>query len=155
MWTVAAVSVAVVGGTAAPADASDATLRAGVVQVLETVEPLALQFRDAAKVADESGDLAPLAAATANLRTGMRVYKWSVVNRKASSSDGLAVKRQLLTAIRQYDLGLVQFQKAVTQVTGSSVDEASVKDKLRTATKRLDEAVEDEAAALKALGIDG
>lgn len=155
-WAVAAIAATMVGpALASPAQASDATLRAGVVQVLETVQPLAVQFRDAAQAAEESGDLAPLANATANLRTGLRVYKWSVVNRKASTTEGLEAKKLLLDAVRQYDLGLIAFQKAFSQVSGSSTDGTSLRSKLRTATKRIDEAVEDEAAALEALGIEG
>lgn len=148
----AAVTLGTLAGTAAPASASDETLRDAAIESVQQVKPLVTAFAQAADDAEQSGDLSGMVATTVDFRGGLRYYKWSVVNRKASTPNGLAAKKQLLTAIREYDLGLVQFQKAYAKVAGSST-KASLVSTLKTAVKRINEATKDETAALTRLGV--
>jgi hypothetical protein len=68
----------------------------------------------------------------------------------ASPAAVRAAKKQMLTAIREFDLGLVQYQKLLDQVNAGA-DKATLKSTFVTLNKRIDAAADDEAAALKLL----
>ncbi len=150
-----AVACAVAGCAAAlpsSAAASDETLRQEIQTVFVEVRPALVAFRDAAERVGDAPDTGELQGATDRLRDAMRRYKWGVVNRKASSPRGLAAKRQLLTGIRQFDIGLVQYQRALARVDADA-SRGSILSALRTADRRITEAARDEAEALEALGV--
>jgi hypothetical protein len=148
------VSLAACGAAALPslAAASDETLRQEIQTVFVEVRPALIDFRDAAERAQASEDTRELQGATDRLRDALRRYKWGVVNRKSSSPRGLAAKRQLLAGIRQLDIGLVEYQKALARVEAGA-SRRSILSALRTADKRITEAASDEAEALEALGV--
>ena len=152
--SLALVAAAFAVAGAAPAAASDATLKAEVERVLPEVTPAVTAFRAAAQRAERTGDVRELRAATAGVREAITTYKWAVVNRKVSSRDGMGAKRQLLVAIRGYDIGFAAYANALDKATAGA-SKASTAASLRSFAKRIDEAVEDETAALEALGITG
>ncbi len=129
----------------------DAAVR--VEQVVPEVAPTLKAFTDEAQRTAKTGEVAKLKQATANVRKGVSKYKWTVINYKASTDDGLANKRALLVAIRQYDIGFAAYATALDKVTDGASKASTVKS-LRTFVKRLEEAIDDEAAALEAFGVD-
>lgn len=151
-------SIGVLAGLAAgmvttgTAVASDETLKAGIEQVVPQIRPTLTTFRSEAKKAESTGDITKLREATRGVRDGITLYKWSVVNRKASTPGGLAAKKQLLVAIREYDIGFAAYDSALRKAAGGA-SKASTITSLRSFAKRIDEAVKDEATALRALGI--
>jgi len=149
---VACVLAASAGALPSTAAASDETLRQEIQTVFVEVRPALEAFRAAAERVEDAPDTAELQEATDQLRYAMRRYKWGVVNRKASSPRGLAAKRQLLTAIRQFDIGLVAFHRALVRVDARA-GRGAILSALRTANRRITEAARDESEALEALGV--
>jgi len=140
------------GAGAAPAAASDATLGVEVQTVLGELQPAVQAFVRANDRLKATKKVTELKAATRELRVGLRRYKWGTVNRKASGPDGVMVKKLLLSAVRQYDLGLIAFNRALVEIeTGRS--DRSIDASLATADRRLIKAKENEGTALTALGI--
>ncbi len=146
-------TAAALGVCASPAAASDATLKAEIAAVVPKVQPAVTAFVDTAEQVERSGDPKALNDATARVRKAISLYKWSVVNRKASTEAGLAGKQQLLVAIREYDIGFAAYQTAIDKATAGA-SKASFTKSLKTFAKRIQEAAKDEAAALEALGIE-
>lgn len=150
-----AVTLTITGaGGAAPASASDETLKAAITQVIPEITPTLDAFSKEAKRATSSGDLAKLRQATIDVRTGIHKYEGTVVNYKASTARGLAAKKQLLVAIREYDIGFAAYGNALDKLRRGA-SKASTLSSLRSFARRLEEAAKDEAVALRALGIDG
>lgn len=150
-----AATFAVTAGVgAAPASASDETLKSAITQVIPKITPTLDAFVKEAKGATSSGDLTKLRQATIDVRRGISQYKFTVVNYKASTADGLTAKKQLLVAIREYDIGFAAYNNALDKLQ-QGASKASTLKSLRSFAKRIEEASKDEAAALKALGIDG
>jgi hypothetical protein len=147
--TAATCAAAVLPSSAA---ASDETLRQEIQAVFVEVRPALVAFRDAAERVGDAEGTGELQGATDRLRDAIRRYKWGVVNRKASSPSGLAAKRQLLAGIRQLDIGLVEYQRALVRVDAGA-SRSSIVRALRTADRRLSEGARDEAEALEALGV--
>ena len=144
--------VACAAAVPSPAAASDETLRQEIQAVFVEVRPALEAFRLAAERVEEAPDTGELQGATDRLRDALRRYKWGVINRKASSRRGLAAKRQLLTGIRQFDIGLVEYQKALVRLDAGA-SRGSILSALRTADRRITEAARDEAEGLEALGV--
>ncbi len=151
---VACVLAAAAAALPAPAAASDETLRQEIQTVFVEVRPALEAFRAAAERVEDAPDTGELQGATDRLRHAMRRYKWGVINRKASSPGGLAAKRRLLTAIRQFDIGLVEFNRALVRVEARA-GRGPILSALRTADRRIGEAARDESEALEALGVPG
>lgn len=154
---IAAVGIAAVAVTgtagAGSAAASDETLKAAITAVIPQVAPKLKAFVDEADKATTSGDVSGLQQATTDVRTGISQYKWTVINYKASSGEGLAAKKQLLVAIREYDIGFAAYNNALAKLK-KGASKASTLKSLKSFAKRLNEAVKDEATALEALGVD-
>ena len=149
------VATALAAGAAAlpaPAAASDETLRQEIQAVFVEVRPALEAFRDAAVRVEDAPDTGELQGATDRLRDALRRYKWGVINRKASSRRGLAAKRQILAGIRQVDIGLVEYQRALVRVDAGASRRAILR-ALRTADRRITEGAKDEAEGLEALGV--
>lgn len=150
-----ATAVAVAGGVgASPAAASDETLKVAITHVIPQVAPKVQAFVKEADAATSSGDVTRLRKATDNVRRGMSLYKWTVVNYKASTESGLAAKKDLLVAIREYDIGFAAYNNALVKLQ-KGASKASTLKSLRTFAKRIREASSDEEAALTAFGISG
>ncbi len=151
---IAAASLAACAAAAlpSPAAASDETLRQEIQTVFVEVRPALVAFRDAAERVAEAEDTGELQGATDRLRDAIRRYKWGVINRKASTPGGLAAKKQLLAGIRQLDIGLVEYQRALVRVDAGA-SRSSILRALRTADRRISEGADDEAEALEALGV--
>lgn len=145
--------VAATAATVPSAQASDDTLKAEIVQVLPQITPVIKDFSAQAEKAETSGDLASLKDATGKVRDAISLYKWSVINRKASTPEGLAAKKQLLVAIREYDIGFAAYSTAIDKVSGGASKASTVKS-LKTFAKRIVAAADDETTALTALGVD-
>jgi hypothetical protein len=139
---------------AAPAaQASDAGLQKTVIRYEKRVTPLAKAFAKADKALGPTAtDTNAASAAAGALRTGLRSYKTAIVPIKTQSTRGAAGKKQMLTAIREFDLGLVQYQKLLEKVAAGA-DKDSLKSTFVTLNKRLAAASDDEASALKLLKI--
>lgn len=150
LTAVLAAGALAVGG--APAAASDATLRGEIQTVLVELRPALVAFQEAAEELETAKDTTQLQAATQGVRNGLSRYKWGVVNRKASTRGGLAAKKRLLDAIRRYDVGFVQFEKALERIDAGASN-AAVVSSLRKAIKGFDAGLKAEQAALKALGV--
>ena len=71
---------------------------------------------------------------------------------KTESTTAAGGKKELLTAIREYDLGLVQYQKLLDKLTAGATKD-SLKATLVRTEKRIKAAANDEAAALRELGL--
>jgi hypothetical protein len=139
--------------TAPAAQASDAGLKKTVIRHEKRVAPLAKAFAKADKAVDSAtADPTAAAAATTALRTGLRSYKTAVVPIKTESAASAAGKKQILTAIREFDLGLVQYQKLLEKVAAGA-DKDSLKSTFVTLNKRIAAASEDEESALRLLKI--
>lgn len=140
---------------AAPAaQASDAGLRKTVIRYEKRVAPAAKAFAKTDKALAEAPDTNAASAATGAFRKGLRSFKTAIVPIKTQTVQYAAAKKQLLTAIREFDIGLVEYQKLLDQVNaGASKDQ--LKSTFTTLNKRLDAASDDEAAALKKLGLRG
>jgi hypothetical protein len=149
---VAAAVAACAAALPAPAAASDETLRQEIQTIFVEVRPALDAFRLAAERVAEAPDTGELQGATDRLRDALRRYKWGVINRKASSRRGLAAKRQILTGIRQFDIGLIEYQKALVRLDAGG-SRGSILSALRTADRRITEAARDESEGLEALGV--
>jgi spermidine/putrescine-binding protein len=136
---------------AAPAaQASDKGLVKIVVRHEKRVTPLAKAFAKADKALSTATDTNTASAATGKFRNGLHAFKVALTPIKTDTSTAAAAKKGMLTAIREYDLGLVQYQKLLDQVNaGASKD--SLKSTFETLNKRIDAASDDEAAAIKLL----
>lgn len=138
--------------TTAPATASDETLKAEITTVLVEVTPALDEFVAATEGVARAKDTTRLQEASQGFRDALSRYKWGVINRKASTPEGLAAKKQLLTAIRQFDIGLVEYENALERIDAGG-SRRSVVLPLRTADRRFTEGAKDEQAALRALGL--
>jgi ABC-type Na+ efflux pump permease subunit len=151
--TLALVATASGGVLAAPAaQASDAGLQKTVVRYEKRLTPLAKSFAKADKALATATDTNAASAAAGAFRTGLRSYKTALVPITTQSSRGAAGKKQMLTAIREFDLGLVQYQKLLDKLNAGA-DKDSLKSTFVTLNKRIAAAADDEAAALKLLKI--
>jgi hypothetical protein len=138
---------------AAPAaQASDAGLKKTVVRHEKRLAPLAKAFAKADKDLEDATSTDAASAAAGKFRTGLRSYKTALVPIKTQTATYAAAKKQMLTAIREFDLGLVQYQKLLDQVK-SGTDKATLKATFTTLNKRIEAAADDEAGALKKLGL--
>jgi hypothetical protein len=136
---------------AAPgAQASDHGLKKTVVRYEKRVGPAAKAFGEADKDLENAPDTNAASKATGDLRAGLHAFKMALVPIKTSSAVGAAAKKQMLTAIREFDLGLVQYQKLLDQLNAGA-DKASLKSTFTTLNKRIKAATDDEASALKLL----
>jgi hypothetical protein len=148
-FAVAAFTTMALGATPA-AQASDKGLVKTVVRHEKRVTPLAKAWAKADKALAEAPDTNAASAATGKFRDGLHAWKVAVTPIKTDTATAAAAKKQLLTAIREYDLGLVQYQKLLDKVNaGASKD--SLKSTFVTLNKRIDAAADDEKAALKKL----
>jgi spermidine/putrescine-binding protein len=136
---------------AAPAaQASDKGLVKIVVRHEKRVTPLAKAFAKADKALSTATDTNSASAATGKFRDGLHAFKIALTPIKTDTATAAAAKKGMLTAIREYDLGLVQYQKLLDQVSaGASKD--SLKSTFETLNKRIDAAADDESAAIKLL----
>jgi hypothetical protein len=135
------------------AQASDAGLKKTVIRHEKRVTPLAKAFAKADKALGKSTtDPTAAAAAAGAFRTGLRSYKTAVVPITTESASSAAGKKQMLTAIREFDLGLVQYQKLLEKVAAGA-DKNSLKSTFVTLNKRLAAASDDEVSALRLLKI--
>jgi hypothetical protein len=151
---VACLAVAGVAGAVLPAaaSASDTGLKKTVVRYEKRVEPLAAKWHAADKALTTATSTDNASAATGAFRRGLHSWKVAVTPIKTESATAAGGKKELLTAIREYDLGLVQYQKALDKLNaGASKD--SLKSSLTRAVKRITAAANDETAALKELGL--
>jgi hypothetical protein len=138
---------------AAPAaQASDTGLKKTVVRYEKRLTPAAKAFAAADKGLESATSTDAASAATGTFRTGLRAYKQALVPIKTETATVAAGKKQMLTAIREFDLGLVQYQKLLDKVNAGA-DKDSLKSTFVTLNKRLDAAAKDEASALKKLGL--
>ena len=154
-----AITLALVATTAGAAfaipsaQASDAGLKKTVIRHEKRVTPLAKAFAKADKALDSAtADPTAASAATVALRTGLRSYKTAIVPIKTESASSAAGKKQMLTAIREFDLGLVQYLKLLEKVAAGA-DKDSLKSTFVTLNKRIAAAADDEASALRLLKI--
>jgi len=147
------VVAALTAGTlfAAPAaQASDKGLIKIVVRHENRVEPLAKKWSAADKALATATDTNAASAATGNFRSGLHKFKVALTPIKTQTGTAAAAKKQMLTAIREFDLGLVQYQKLLDKVNAGA-DKNSLKSTFVTLNKRIQAAADDEAAALKLL----
>jgi hypothetical protein len=147
-----AVAVIAAGSVlAAPtAQASDKGLVKIVVRHEKRVTPLAKTWAKADKALDGAPDTNAASAATGEFRDGLHAFKIALTPIKTDTSTAAAAKKQMLTAIREFDLGLVQYQKLLDKVNAGA-DKSSLKSTFLSLNKRIDAAADDEAAALKLL----
>jgi hypothetical protein len=135
------------------AQASDAGLQKTVARHEKRITPLAKAFAKADKALGSSTtDPNAASAAAGALRTGLRSYKTAIVPIKTETSRAAAGKKQMLTAIREFDLGLVQYQKLLEKVAAGA-DKDSLKSTFVTLNKRIAAASDDEESALRLLKI--
>jgi hypothetical protein len=136
----------------ATAPASDTGLKKTVVRYERRVKPLATRWNAADKALPDATSTDSASAATGAFRRGLHQWKVAVTPIKTQTASAAGGKKELLTAIREFDLGLVQYQKALDKLSsGASKD--SLKATLTRAVKRINAAADDEEAALKELGL--
>jgi hypothetical protein len=149
-------AVAVLTTTAlAAAPAAQASNR-GLVKIVvrheKRVTPMAKAFAKADKALATATDTNAASAATGKFRAGLHAFKVALTPIKTDTSTAAAAKKGMLTAIREYDLGLVQYQKLLDQVNAGT-DKASLKATFVTLNKRIKAAADDEVQALRKLGL--
>jgi hypothetical protein len=151
---VACLAVAGVTGAALPAaaSASDAGLKKTVVRYEKRVGPVAKAWNAADKALATATSTDDASAATGNFRRGLHAWKVAITPIKTTSATSAGAKEKILTAIREYDLGLVQYQKALDKLN-SGASKSSLKSSIVRAEKRIVAAANDETAALKELGL--
>lgn len=148
-YAVAALTTATL--VAAPAaQASDKGLVKTVVRHEKRVSPLATKWAKADKALETATTTDAASAATGKFRDGLHAFKVALTPIKTDTSTGAAAKKQMLTAIREFDLGLVQYQKLLDKVNAGA-DKSSLKSTFVTLNKRIEAAADDEAAAIKLL----
>lgn len=148
-FAVAAFTTMALGATPA-AQASDKGLVKTVVRHEKRVKPLAKAWAKADKALAEAPDTNAASAATGKFRDGLHAWKVALTPIKTDTATAAAAKKQLLTAIREYDLGLVQYQKLLDKVNAGAPKD-SLKSTFVTLNKRIDAAADDEDAALRKL----
>lgn len=141
-------TTALVGAPAA--HASDKGLVKTVARYEKRVSPLAKAFAKADKALSSATDTNAASAATGKFRDGLHAFKVALTPIKTDTATAAAGKKQMLTAIREFDLGLVQYQKLLDQVNAGA-DKASLQSTFKSLNKRIDAAADDEAAAIKKL----
>lgn len=140
------------GLVAAPAaQASDAGVRKTVKRYQARTAPLAERFAKADAAVQSSADIPAAAKAAGKFRTGLRKYKNALTDAKAVSPQIKRGKRQLLDAIRKFDLALVEYEGLVN-MTQTGATEEQVKQSLQTIQRRIKSAASSERAALAKLG---
>jgi hypothetical protein len=136
---------------AAPAaQASDKGLVKTVVRHEKRVSPLATKWAKADKALESAPNTDAASAATGKFRDGLHAFKVALTPIKTDTSTAAAAKKQMLTAIREFDLGLVQYQKLLDKVNAGAPKD-SLQSTFKTLNKRIDAAADDEAAAIKLL----
>jgi hypothetical protein len=152
----AAVCLAVAGvaGAALPgvASASDAGLKKTVVRYEKRVGPEAKAWSAADKALENATSTDNASAATGAFRKGLHSWKVAITPITTTSATSAGAKKKILTAIREYDLGLVQYQKALDKLN-SGASKSSLKSSIVSSEKRIVAAANDETAALKELGL--
>lgn len=151
---VACLAVAGVAGAALPAaaSASDAGLKKTVVRYEKRVAPEAKAWSAADKALESATTTDGASAATGAFRRGLHSWKVALTPIKTTSATSAGAKKEILTAIREYDLGLVQYQKALDKLNAGA-SKSSLKSSIVRSEKRIAAAANDEAAALKELGL--
>ena len=153
-WKLTMVVCLIVGLVgASPAQASDAGLRKIVKRHEGRVVPLAKRFSAADKALATAPDTNAASAADQALRVGLRNFKNAVVPIKTQTATAALAKRKLLKALREFDLGLVQYQTLLDKVNGGESRD-SLEQSFVTLNKRIAAAAKNEAAALKLLGFN-
>jgi hypothetical protein len=152
-WKLVVIVLCGVGlvGTA-PAQASDAGLRRVVKRQEARVVPLAKKFSAADKALATAPDTSAASAADQALRVGLRRFKNAVVPIKTQTPRAALAKKRLLKALREFDLGLVQYQTLLDKLNGGESKD-SLKQSFVTLNKRIAAAAKNETAALTLLGI--
>ena len=143
------------GAIAVPAaQASDAGLRKVVKRQEAKVTPLAKAFVEADQaLGTQTKDTVAAAAATAALRVGFRGFRKAVEPVKTQSTAAKKGKKQLLTAIVDYDLALVEHQALLDKLNSGATKE-SLNESFVTLNRRLRKAVSAESSALKLLKLE-
>ena len=151
-WKLTMVVCLMVGlvGTS-PAQASDEGLRKIVKRHERRVVPLAKKFSEADKALATAPDTSAASAADQALRVGLRRFKNAVVPIKTQTSTAALAKKKLLKALREFDLGLIQYQTLLDKVNGGESKD-SLKQSFVSLNKRIAAAAKNEAAALRLLG---
>jgi hypothetical protein len=149
--TVAACLIVSLVGTSS-AQASDAGLRKTVKRHEARVVPLAKKFSQADKALATAPDTSAASAADQALRAGLGRFKQAVVPIKTQATDATLAKKVLLKAIREFDLGLVQYQVLLDKVNGGE-SKASLQQSFITLNKRIAAAAKNEHKGLKLLGL--
>jgi hypothetical protein len=132
------------------AQASDKGLVKIVVRHEKRVSPLAKAWAKADKALETATDTNAASSATGKFRDGLHGFKIAITPIKTDTATAAAAKKKMLTAIREFDLGLVQYQKLLDKVNAGA-DKASLKSTFVTLNKRIDAAADDEADAIKLL----
>lgn len=151
---VAVLAVAGVAGAVLPAaaPASDIGLKKTVVRYERRLAPTVVRWKAADKALPDATSTDTASAATGAFRKGLHQWKVAVTPIKTESPTAAGGKKELLTAIREYDLGLVQYQKLLDKLTAGATKD-SLKATLTRTEKRIVAAANDEHAALKELGL--
>jgi hypothetical protein len=134
------------------AQASDAGLRKIVKRHEVRVLPLAKKFSQADKALATAPDTSAASAADQALRAGLGRFKQAVVPIKTQTPNAKLAKKVLLKAIREFDLGLVQYQVLLDKVNGGE-SRASLQQSFVTLNKRIAAAAKNEQRGLKLLGL--
>jgi hypothetical protein len=150
-WKLVMIAGLIVGlvGTST-AQASNAGLRKVVKREETRVTPMAKKFSATDKALVQAPDTSAASAAATALRKGLRGFKNAVVPIKTQTPTAALAKKKLLKALREFDLGLVQYQTLLDKVNaGASKD--SLKQSFVTLNKRISAAAKNETAALRLL----
>ena len=150
----ACLAVAGVAGAVVPgvASASDAGLKKTVVRYEKRLAPTVKKWKASDAALPQATSTDDASAATGAFRKGLHAWKVALTPIKTESTTAAGGKKELLTAIREYDLGLVQYQKLLDKLTAGATKD-SLKATLVRTEKRIKAAANDEAAALRELGL--
>ena len=135
-----------------PAQASDAGLRKIVKRHEGRVVPLAKKFSAADKALVNAPDTSAASAADQALRVGLRKFKNAVVPIKTETADARLGKKTLLKALREFDLGLIEYQTLLDKVN-AGMSKESLHQSFVTLNKRLAAAAKNESKALALLNV--
>ena len=139
------------------AHASDRGLQRTVIREENKTIPVANAFVEADSTYghDPVGKPDDVLAKLGTFRHRLQAFKNAVTPIHTESVDSAVGKKGILTAVRESDLGLARYRKALKRVQDGTASRSAVVKDLRAAFKRLNEAAKDEAAALKKLHIVG
>lgn len=137
---------------AAPAQASDASLKKVIKQQEKKLKPLLEEFEKAGESLESEGTFKDVKREVTDVRKGIAAYKKAVTNTSGSSADGKKARTKLLAAIKEMDRGFEDFETFIAEAEDG--DKSGLKAAEKKFEARFEKAEKLEDQAMKLLGVE-